>query len=91
MQYAIERQITIAIENQPGRLAAIARIMALSAQEGAELKARDREPVLTKTRWLLLKREENLSEKQEVRLADLLRYNLRTVRSYLLKEDFQFF
>jgi hypothetical protein len=26
-----------------------------------------------------------------VRLADLLRYNLRTVRSYLLKEDFQFF
>jgi hypothetical protein len=62
MQYAIERQITIAIENQPGRLAAIARIMALSAQEARELKARGREPVLTKTRWLLLKREENLSE-----------------------------
>ena len=38
-----------------------------------------------------LKRAENLSEQQEVRLADLLRYNLRTVRSYLLKEDFQFF
>ena len=48
-------------------------------------------PVLTKTRWLLLKRPENLTEKQEIRLADLLRYNLRTVRSYLLKEDFQFF
>ena len=26
-----------------------------------------------------------------VRLADLLQYNLRNVRSYLLKEDFQFF
>ena len=26
-----------------------------------------------------------------MRLADLLRYNLRTMRSYLLKEDFQFF
>jgi transposase len=26
-----------------------------------------------------------------VRLADLLRYNLRSVWSYLLKEDFQFF
>lgn len=42
-------------------------------------------------RRLLLKRPENLSEKQEVKLADLLQYNLRTVRSYLLKEDFQFF
>lgn len=54
MQYAIERQLTIAIENQPARLAAIARVMALSAHEARELKARGREPVLTKTRWLLL-------------------------------------
>ena len=46
---------------------------------------------MTKTRWLLLKRPENLTEKLEVRLADLLRYNLPAVRSYLLKEDFQFF
>ena len=61
------------------------------AQEARELRARGRAPVLTKTRWLLLKRPENLTEKQEVRLADLLRYNLRSVRSYLLKEDFQFF
>ncbi|MGQ0568154.1 MAG: ISL3 family transposase, partial [Armatimonadota bacterium] len=61
------------------------------AQEARELRARGREPVLTKTRWLLLKRPEHLTEKQEVRLADLLRYNLRSVRSYLLKEDFQFF
>jgi transposase len=61
------------------------------AQEARQLKARGYEPVLTKTRWLLLKRPENLTERQEPRLADLLRYNLRTVRSYLLKEDFQFF
>ena len=61
------------------------------AQEAREIKARGQEPVLTKTRWLLLKRPENLTETQEVRLADLLRYNLRSVRSYLLKEDFQFF
>jgi transposase len=61
------------------------------AQEARELKAHGQEPVLTKTRWLLLKRPENLTEKQDVRLSDLLRYNLRTVRSYLLKEDFQFF
>jgi hypothetical protein len=50
------------------------------AQEAREIKARGQEPVLTKTRWLLLKRPENLTEKQEVRLADLLRYNLRSVR-----------
>jgi len=27
---------------------------------------------------------------QEVRLADLVRCNLKTVRAYLLKEEFQF-
>jgi len=61
------------------------------AQEAKRLKEQGLEPVLTKTRWLLLKRPERLSEKQETRLADLLQYNLRTVRSYLLKEDFQSF
>ncbi len=38
-----------------------------------------------------VKRPENLTEQQEPRLAELLRYNLRAVRSYLLREDFQFF
>ena len=61
------------------------------AAEAKELKAKGYEPVLTNTRWLLLKRPENLSQKQEPRLAELLQYNLRTVRAYLLKEDFQFF
>ena len=40
-------------------------------------------PVLRKSRWLLLKREENLKTEQRFRLRDLLRYNLRTVRAYL--------
>jgi transposase len=40
---------------------------------------------------LLLKRPENLSEKQETRLAELVQYNLKTVRAYLLKEQLQFF
>ena len=48
-----------------------------------------REPVLKKSRWLLLKREENLKTEQHFRLRDLLRYNLKTVRAYLLKEAFQ--
>jgi len=46
--------------------------------------------MLKGSRWLLLKRPENLTEAQEVKLAELVQYNLRSVRSYLLKEDFQF-
>ena len=61
------------------------------AGEVKELKQKGYESVLTKTRWLLLKRPENLTDKQETKLADLLRYNLRSMRSYLLKEEFQFF
>lgn len=61
------------------------------AQEVKALKAGGYEPVLRRSRWLLLKRPENLTEKQEPRLAELLQYNLRSVRAYLLKEDFQCF
>ena len=61
------------------------------AQEARALRGQGREPVLTHTRWCLLKRPQNLTEKQEVKLAELLRYNLKAVRTYLLKEDFQFF
>jgi transposase len=46
-------------------------------------------PVLKKSRWLLLKREDNLKTEQRFRLRDLLRYNLKSVRAYLLKEAFQ--
>ena len=61
------------------------------AQEAKELKEKGYDPVLTKSRWLLLKRPENLTEKQETKLADLLQYNLKSIRSYLLKEEFQLF
>ena len=61
------------------------------AQEVKELKEKGYDPVLTKSRWLLLKRAENLSSNQETRLADLVQYNLRSIRSYLLKEEFQLF
>jgi transposase len=39
----------------------------------------------------LLKRPENLTDKQEIKLAELVQYNLRSIRAYLLKEDFQQF
>ena len=61
------------------------------AQESRELKAKGLDPVLTHSRWCLLKRPENLTAKQEIKLSQLLRCNLKAMRSYLLKEDFQFF
>lgn len=60
------------------------------AEEHRQLK-KDGHDILKNTRWCLLKRKENLTEKQDVRLRDLLQYNLKSVRSYLLKEDFQGF
>ncbi len=63
----------------------------IRAQEARELNRRGLDPVLKGSRFLLLKRPENLTAKQDVKLADLLRYNLKAVRAYLLKEDFQFF
>jgi transposase len=59
------------------------------AGESRRMAREGLEPVLKKSRWLLLKREENLKTEQRFRLRDLLRYNLKTVRAYLLKESFQ--
>jgi hypothetical protein len=42
-------------------------------------------PLLTKSRWCVLKRKQNLTSQQKFRLRDLLRHNLQTVRAYLLK------
>ena len=61
------------------------------AQETKDLKKKGLSTILTKTRWLLLKRPEHLTGKQETRLSELLKHNLRSVRSYLLKEEFQLF
>ena len=47
------------------------------------MAADGRAPLLRKSRWLLLKREENLKMEQRIRLRDLLRYNLKTVRAAL--------
>ena len=61
------------------------------ASEARDLERQGYEPVLKGSRWWLLKRRENLTDRQAVSLRQLLRYNIRTVRCYLLKEDFQFF
>ena len=59
------------------------------AGEARQMKSDGYEPLLTNARWALLKRPENLTDKQEIKLAELLQYNLKSIRSYLLKEEFQ--
>lgn len=61
------------------------------ATEARRLVQDGYEPVLKKSRWCLLKRSENLTPKQRVKLRDVLRYNLQSVRAYLFKEYFQQF
>lgn len=63
----------------------------IRASEAKELKSKGLEPVLTGSRWCLLKRPENLTDKQVDKLSALLQCNLKSVRGYLLKEDFQRF
>jgi transposase len=59
------------------------------AEETRRMRHDGYEPVLRKSRWCLLKRQEDLTDKQRLRLRDLLQYNLRTVRAWLLNEEFQ--
>jgi transposase len=60
-------------------------------QEVRALRAKGTHTVLTKTRWLLLKRRDNLTRPQAGRLRELVRINLKSVRAYLLKEQFRRF
>ena len=63
--------------------------------EAAQMKRDGYEPILMKARWCLLKRPENLTENQEIKLKELLdynlKYNLKSVRAHLLRELFQQF
>jgi transposase len=61
------------------------------AGEARQLKADGYEPVLKHSRWCLLKRPENRTPKQTVKLKELLKYNLQSVRAFLQREDFQRF
>jgi len=56
-----------------------------------KLKAEGREPILTKSKYIFLKNPENLTDEQAEKLSELLGYNLRVIRAYLMKEDFERF
>lgn len=55
------------------------------------LKEQKREEILTHSRWALLKKVENLTEKQSLKLKDLIASNLKTYKAYLMRESFQRF
>ena len=61
------------------------------AMETRALKLKGKEIILKHSRWCFLKNPENLTDNQKVKLKDLLACNLKTIRAYLLKEDFQNF
>lgn len=60
-------------------------------KEAKQMAADGYEPVLKRSRWCFLKRVENLTSGQATKLAEVLQYNLRTVRAYVLKEAFEAF
>jgi transposase len=59
------------------------------ADEARRMTRDGYEPILKNSRWPLLKKPANLTDHQSEKLADLLQYNLKTIRAYLLKEEFQ--
>ena len=59
--------------------------------EVRHLKAKGKQPVLTKTRWILLKNPAKFTRQQRLRLRELLKCNLRSVKAYILKQMFQKF
>jgi len=60
-------------------------------QEVRRLRQKGTEPVLAKSRWCFLKKRANLTTKQRGKLRELLQMNLRTVKAYLLAEQFEHF
>jgi transposase len=64
-------------------------IEAIRRAEVHDLRRQGRQPLLTKTRWLLLKRRDHRTVEERGRLRDLVRYNLKAVRATLLREDFE--
>ena len=66
-------------------------IDAIRRQEMSKARREGYATVLKHSRWCLLKRRENLTDKQVVKLKELLKYNLAPVKAHLLREDFQRF
>lgn len=60
-------------------------------EETKKMKTDGYEWILKNSRYCFLKNPRNLTDKQATKLNDLLLYDLKSVRGYLLKESFQLF
>ena len=62
-------------------------------RRGEQIKMRKEgyEEILKKSKYCFLKNPENLTDKQNLKLKDLLKYDLKSVRAYRLREEFQAF
>jgi len=60
-------------------------------EEVSRLAQAGKRPLLKHTRWCILKRVYNLTKNQIATLCELLGMNLKTVKAYLMKEDFHQF
>jgi transposase len=60
-------------------------------EEARQLSQDSKSHILVHSRWSLLKNKVNLTEGQVVKLKELLRHKLHSVKGYLMREDFQRF
>jgi transposase len=63
----------------------------IRASEARRLKEEGYEDVLKHAKYCFLKNERNLTDNQRMKLKDVMQYDLKSVRAYLLKESFQLF
>jgi len=59
--------------------------------EVKQLKSDGYDEILTHTKYCFLKKEENLTPNQTMKLDEVIKYDLKSVRAYLYKESFQAF
>lgn len=59
--------------------------------EARELRRKARGELLKGSRWAILRRPENRSAAEEIKLRDIVRANLRTARAVLLREELYVF
>ncbi len=60
-------------------------------EEVKRLKDEGYEDILKHSKYCFLKNEANLTERQKTQLKDLLQFDLKSIKAYLLKESFQAF
>ena len=61
------------------------------ASEARKMRDEGYQDILKNSKYCFLKNAENRTQKQKLKLKDILEYDLKSVRAFLLKESFQLF